>query len=88
MQSKIRAGAINEVGFIFDIGSLFLIVRILRAFLLASLSYHLNVFDHVLQYKKEVEMMLEMAQSCIRSHFSSSETDKASSSPIVTPDSS
>ncbi|OAY37788.1 BAG-associated GRAM protein 1 isoform X3 [Manihot esculenta] len=51
MQSKIRAGAINE-------------------------------------YKKEVEMMLEMAQSCIRSHFSSSETDKASSSPIVTPDSS
>ncbi|XP_021654509.2 BAG-associated GRAM protein 1 isoform X2 [Hevea brasiliensis] len=51
MQSKIKAGAINE-------------------------------------YKKEVELMLETMQSCIRSHYSGREADKASSSPIVTQDSS
>ncbi|KAJ9189159.1 hypothetical protein P3X46_000488 [Hevea brasiliensis] len=51
MQSKIKAGAINE-------------------------------------YKKEVELMLEMAQSRIRSLFYGGEADEASSSPIVIQDSS
>ncbi|KAI4324362.1 hypothetical protein L6164_023910 [Bauhinia variegata] len=50
MQSKIKAGAVNE-------------------------------------YKKEVEVMLDVARSYIKSHTSGGETDKTSSSPAATQDS-
>jgi hypothetical protein len=46
-------------------------------------------YDLTLQYKKEVDLMLEMARASAKSHMSSGETtDKSASSPIITQDSS
>ena len=45
---------------------------------------HLNVYGHTMQYKKEVELMIEVARSYIKSRTSGGETDNVASDPSNT----
>ena len=45
---------------------------------------HLNVYGHIMQYKKEVELMIEVARSHIKLKISGGETDNFASAPSNT----
>lgn len=73
MQSKIRSGAINEV-----------CNSPLKPYL--PVLKHVSIVSvHEMQYKKEVETMLEVARSYIKSKTSGGEIEDApsSSSPVL-----
>lgn len=85
MQSKIKAGAVDEVIITFG--------RILFHLCIAKVTYKRLIWASFspllsstspMQYKKEVSTMIQMARSYVESRNSGSETQNVASGPSVT----